>query len=103
MSKASFGFWSTTPWMVLLTLSHRPEAFMIEKIKKTATTHMIPKAMESRNDAFVTDHGSSRTTRSLARRTVRGREPVEEGADEPGLVPLAPDASLRRWPPAAGG
>jgi hypothetical protein len=75
---------------VLLTLSHRPEAFMIEKIRKTATTHMIPKAMDRRNDAFVTDHGSSRTTRSLARRTVRGRALSERLAACFWVVALAP-------------
>src|SRR4051812_26854299 len=72
MSNASLGRWSTTPWIVVLTLSHSPEALMIEKIKNTATTHMTPKAIESRNAVFVTDQGSTRTTRSLARRIVRG-------------------------------
>ena len=45
---------------------------MIENTRKTATTHMIPKAIDSRNAALVTDHGSTRTMRSFARRMVRG-------------------------------
>src|SRR5690349_1043263 len=72
MSNASLGRWSTMPWIVVLTLSHRPDALMIEKIRNTATTHMRPNAIDSKNAVFVTDHGSTRTTRSFARRIVRG-------------------------------
>ena len=37
----------------------------------TATTSMMPAAMENRNEVFITDHGSSRDSRSRAFRVRR--------------------------------
>jgi hypothetical protein len=41
------------------------------QIEYTATTSMMPAAIENRNEVFITDQGSSRDSRSLAFRVRR--------------------------------
>src|SRR6478735_6109872 len=48
--------------------SHTPAAPSTDHTMKMATKVTTPKATESRNDVFITDHGSTRVSRSRARR-----------------------------------
>src|SRR5689334_15536353 len=54
----------------------------------------MPKAIDSRNDVFITDHGSRCTRRSRARRVPRGRGVVGRMDDEVDVRPL-PVAAAR--------
>src|SRR6185437_15798969 len=63
----SFGV-ETTLLMMSFTESNRPEEPITVQTTYTATTSMMPAAMENRNDVFITDHGSSRDSRSRALR-----------------------------------
>ena len=74
---------------------------------KTATTHTMPNAMESRNAVFITDHGSIRTSRSRARRRfgvcadgrgrllVAGRTGIGIAAAPPAWTAVACDPAVR--------
>src|SRR6185436_15258144 len=53
------------------------------------TTPAIPRATDSRNDSFMTDHGSTRETLSLTR-----RGPVGAGAPTPAAFPGAAPAAV---------
>src|SRR6478735_8112927 len=48
--------------------SHTPAAPSTDHTMKIATKVTTPKATESRNDVFITDHGSTRVSRRRARR-----------------------------------
>src|SRR3954467_15481639 len=86
--------------------SHTPAAPTPDQTTATATTVTIPKAIESRNDVFITDHGSRCTSRRRALRVPRGRGDARRLAVlrvelRAGLfvelrVVAAP---LARWPP----
>src|SRR6476469_2513473 len=67
----SFGV-ETTLLMMSFTESNRPEDPITVQTTYTATTSMMPAAMENRKDVFITDHGSSRDSRSRALRVRRG-------------------------------
>jgi hypothetical protein len=54
--------------------SHTPAAPRTLQMIATATTSTIPSAIESRNDVFITDHASTCTRRSCARRVRRGAD-----------------------------
>src|SRR6478735_5669360 len=56
---------------VLLIELHTPAAPSTDHTMKTDTTVTMPKAIASRNDTFITDHGSIRLRRSRARRGPR--------------------------------
>src|SRR4051794_18911490 len=56
-------------------LSNTPAAPIADQMMKTATQVTIPKAIDSRNAVFITDHGSIRDIRSRAFR-VCGRVEV---------------------------
>src|SRR5215208_1683891 len=51
--------------------SKRPEESSTVHTVYTATTSMMPAAMENMNDVFITDHGSSRDSRNRAFRVRR--------------------------------
>jgi hypothetical protein len=52
----------------------------------TATIVMIPRAIESRNDSFMTDQGSSRVSTSRARRLRAAAGAAAAVEPEPGPV-----------------
>src|SRR6187401_982855 len=56
--------------------SQTPAAPSTDQTTATATTVTMPKAMESRNDVFITDQGSRCTSRRRALRVPRGRAVV---------------------------
>src|SRR3954462_16030453 len=56
---------------VLLIEVQTPAALSTDQIMNTDTTVTIPNAIESRNEIFMTDHGSIRLSRSRARRGAR--------------------------------
>src|SRR6478609_6571293 len=58
----------TTSWTVWLIESQTPAAESTDQMMKTDTTVTTPKAIASRNDVFITDHGSIRVSRKRARR-----------------------------------
>src|SRR3954468_5563883 len=60
---------SRTVWLIE---SHTSAAPSTDQTISTETTITIPSAIESRNDVFITDHGSMRVSRSRARRLGRG-------------------------------
>src|SRR4051794_12824126 len=53
---------------VLLIEVQTPAALSTDQIMNTETTVTMPKAIESRNEIFMTDHGSIRLSRRRARR-----------------------------------
>src|SRR3954447_11612990 len=53
---------------VLLIEVHTPAAPSTDHTMNTDTTVTMPKAIDSRNDTFITDQGSIRLSRSRARR-----------------------------------
>src|SRR5919204_115731 len=53
---------------VLLIELHTPAAPSTDHTMNTETTVTMPKAIDSRNDTFITDHGSIRLSRRRARR-----------------------------------
>ena len=59
---------------VLLIELQTPAAPSTDHTMNTETTVTMPNAIDSRNDVFITDQGSMRVSRSLARRGAR--EPV---------------------------
>jgi len=61
----------TTLRTISLTESKRWEVLSTVQMEYTATTSMMPAAMENRNEVFITDHGSSRDSRSRALRVRR--------------------------------
>src|SRR5689334_19945455 len=61
----------TVSLTVLLMESQTPAAPSTDHTMKTDTTVTMPNAIESRNDTFITDHGSMRLSRSRARRGAR--------------------------------
>src|ERR1700712_5248811 len=56
---------------VLLIELHTPAAPSTDQTMNTETTVTMPNAIESRNDTFITDHGSRRLSLSRARRGPR--------------------------------
>src|SRR6478735_685028 len=58
----------TTSWTVWVIESQTPAADSTDQMMKTETTVTTPKAIASRNEVFITDHGSIRVSRSRARR-----------------------------------
>src|SRR4051812_46095713 len=62
----------TTSRTVWLIESHTSAAPSTDQTISTETTITVPKAIESRNDVFITDHGSMRVSRRRARRLGRG-------------------------------
>src|SRR3954452_21340089 len=56
---------------VLLIELHTPAASSTDQTRNTETTVTMPNAIDSRNDTFITDHGSMRLSRSRARRGAR--------------------------------
>src|SRR4029079_4800333 len=60
---------------VLLIELHTPAAPSTDHTMNTETTVTMPNAIDSRNDTFITDHGSILLSRSRARRGAR------DGAD----------------------
>src|SRR5690349_24940298 len=56
---------------VLLIESQTPAAPRTDHTMNTETTVTMPKAIESRNDTFITDQGSIRLRRRRARRGAR--------------------------------
>src|SRR4051812_38541263 len=56
---------------VLLIEVQTPAALSTDQIMNTETTVTMPKAIESRNEIFITDHGSIRLSRRRARRGAR--------------------------------
>src|SRR5829696_9023227 len=61
----------TTLATISLIDGNRPELLSTVHTAYVATTSMMPAAMENRNDVFITDHGSSRDSRSRALRVRR--------------------------------
>src|SRR4051812_49835982 len=61
--------------------SQTPAAPSTDQTTATATTVTMPKAIDSRNAVFITDHGSRCTNLRRARRGAPGRAP---GAPAPG-------------------
>src|SRR5205814_1512098 len=59
---------ATVSETVLLIELHTPAAPSTDHTMNTETTVTMPKAIASRNDTFITDHGSIRLSRSRARR-----------------------------------
>src|SRR3954471_19828669 len=62
----------TTSRTVWLIESHTLAAPSTDQTISTETTITMPSAIESRNDVFITDHGSMRVSRRRARRLGRG-------------------------------
>src|SRR3954464_3174962 len=58
----------TTSWTVWLIDDQTSAAPSTVQTISTDTTVTMPRAIESRNAVFITDHGSMRASRSLARR-----------------------------------
>src|SRR3954466_11999632 len=56
---------------VLLIESQTPAAPSTDQTRNTETTVTMPKAIDSRNDTFITDQGSIRLSRRRARRGAR--------------------------------
>src|SRR5215510_11178859 len=56
---------------VLLIELQTPAAPSTDQTRNTETTVTMPKAIDSRNDTFITDQGSMRLSRSRARRGAR--------------------------------
>src|SRR5699024_5767316 len=71
---------SISPWMVANTSIE----FSTPQTTAVATTIPIPIAIESRNDSFITDHGSTRETANRIR-----RGPVSAVPEDAGRAPLA--------------
>src|SRR4051794_32221430 len=95
----------TTSWTVWLIESQTPAAESTDQMMKTETTVTTPKAIASRNDVFITDHGSMRVRRRRARRGgFRFGEAFLAAVFEPGLAlarcssPALPTAEEIRWP-----
>jgi hypothetical protein len=61
----------TTLRTISLIESKRWEVLSTVQMEYTATTSMMPAAIENRNEVFITDQGSSRDSRSLAFRVRR--------------------------------
>src|SRR5689334_4451020 len=61
----------TTSPTALSIDSQTPAAPRTDQITATATTVTTPRAMDSRNEVFITDHGSMWLSRSRALRTLR--------------------------------
>src|SRR3954452_20269234 len=88
---------------VLLIESQTPAAPSTDQTTATATTVTMPKAIDSRNDVFMTDHGSRCTNRRRGRRVPRGRavvEPVRLAAAVPVEVPVDVPVDVPRPEPA---
>src|SRR3954470_15887282 len=62
----------TTSCTVWLIEDHTSAAPSTVQTISTETTMTMPRAIESRNDVFIIDHGSIRVSRSRARRPGRG-------------------------------
>src|SRR6476660_9795431 len=77
---------------VRLTSAKTPMPDRISHRTAMSTTPAMPTATDSRNDIFMTDHGSTRETVSLTRRAAAGR----------GAPPVAaPVAPAGRAPPGS--
>src|SRR3954469_20202390 len=75
---------------VLLIESQTPAAPSTDQTRNTETTVTMPKAIDSRNDTFITDHGSIRLSRKRARRGARaGARGVRRAAWRPGMTGTA--------------
>src|SRR3954463_16299507 len=61
----------TVSLTVLLIEDQTPAAPSTDHTMNTDTTVTMPNAIDSRNDTFITDQGSIRLSRSLARRGAR--------------------------------
>src|SRR6187549_128250 len=61
----------TTLFTISLTESKSCDVLSTVQTEYTATTSMIPAAIENRNEVFITDQGSSRDRRSRALRVRR--------------------------------
>src|SRR5699024_1946814 len=82
-------------WMSPWILANTPMEFSTPHTTAVATTVAMPRAMDSRKDSFITDHGSTRET---TRRIRRG--PVSSAA---GAGCAAPPAGRAAPPLPAGG
>ena len=71
-----------------------PDASITDHSKATATKRTMPTAMENISETFITDHGSSRATRSLAFRAGRTVPPAVRTRPVRGLVGTAPAAGF---------
>src|SRR5689334_470412 len=75
---------------VLLIESQTPAAPSTDQTRNTETTVTMPKAIDSRNDTFITDQGSMRLSRRRARRGARAGAPVvRRAAWRPGTTGTA--------------
>jgi hypothetical protein len=63
-----------------LMASNSPELVMTYQSTEVAIQNMIPKAIENRNDVFITDHGSTRERRRRAFRVRRMLDDFAFGA-----------------------
>src|SRR4051794_41062780 len=72
MSKVEASWPPTTSWTVWLIEDHTSAALSTVQTISTDTTITTPSAIESRNDVFITDHGSIRVIRRRARRPALG-------------------------------
>src|SRR3954463_5251716 len=80
---------------VLLIESQTPAAPSTDQTRNTETTVTMPKAIDSRNDTFITDQGSMRLSRRRARRGARAGAPgVRRAAWRPGTTGTAAGLSL---------
>src|SRR5690349_10319236 len=88
----------TTSPTALSIDSQTPAAPRTDQITATATTVTMPRAMESRNAVFITDHGSMWLSRRRALRTLRPACPgvgAEDGVEEAALLATAIAAAKR--------
>src|SRR6476469_2307217 len=96
----SFGV-EMTLFTMSLTESNRPEEPITVQTTYTATTSMMPAAMENRNEVFITDHGSSRDSRRRALRVRRGVPTLGFGPGS-GSASCACGKSGAFWPSTTG-
>src|SRR3954471_15779781 len=86
--EALFGLETVSDTVLLIELQ-TPAAPSTDQTRNTETTVTMPKAIESRNDTFITDHGSIRLSRRRARRGARAGAPVRRAAWRPGIIGTA--------------
>src|SRR3954452_15712692 len=68
MSKLDESWPPTTSWTVWVIEDHTSAASSTIQTISTETTMTMPRAIESRKEVFIIDHGSMRVRRSRARR-----------------------------------
>src|SRR4051794_2688859 len=78
--------------------ANRPEVLSTAQTAYTATTNMMPAAIENRNEVFITDQGSSRLSR---RRALRVRRVAVDLGFGPATGSGLPEAEAAPVPTAA--